>query len=158
MWLQFTKMMDILRMFLIGERMGIWELHIHAMYDMMPYLAASGHNLYTKSMHVYLQQIHKLHETHPEVSRHLEFLEYRTPFSGNCSLRSIATGINAVISVNVDTVKYVGVKILTSMVQQKVLQHCFKKKIKLSHSVHQLSKSTMRQYRSIHNCCFKGSS
>ncbi len=48
LWLQFMKMMDILRMFLKGERMGIWELHIHAMYEMMPYLAASGHNLYTK--------------------------------------------------------------------------------------------------------------
>ena len=31
-------------------------------------------------------------------------------------------------------------------------------KAKLSHSVHRLSKSTMNQYRSIHNSCFKGSS
>ena len=53
----------------------------------------------------------------------LEFLESRNPFSENCSLRSIATGTNAVISVNVDTAKYVGEKILTSMAQQKVLQH-----------------------------------
>ena len=45
LWLQLMKMMDILRMFLKGERMGIWALHIQAMYEMMPYLAASGHNL-----------------------------------------------------------------------------------------------------------------
>ena len=45
----------------------------------------------------------------------LEFLESRNPFSDNCSLRSIATGINAGISVNVDTTKEVGEKILTSM-------------------------------------------
>ena len=44
----------------------------------------------------------------------LEFLESRNPFSDNCSLRSIATGINAVVSVNADTAKYVGEKILTS--------------------------------------------
>ena len=50
--------------------MGIWELHIQAMHDMMPYVAASGHNLYTKCIHVYLKQLHKLNETHPEVSRH----------------------------------------------------------------------------------------
>ena len=56
-----------------------------------------------------------------------EFLESRNPFSDNYSLRSIATGINAGISVNVDTATYVGEKILTSMVQQKVLQHSFKK-------------------------------
>ena len=51
LWLQFMNMMDILRMFLKGERMGIWTLHIHAMYEMMPYLAASGRNLYTKCMY-----------------------------------------------------------------------------------------------------------
>ena len=30
LWLQFMKMMDVLRMFLKGERKGIWELHIQA--------------------------------------------------------------------------------------------------------------------------------
>ena len=59
-------------MFLKEERMGIWAPHTQAMYDKMPYLAASGHNLYTKCIHVYLQQMHKLHETHPEVSRHFD--------------------------------------------------------------------------------------
>ena len=58
----------------------------------------------------------------------LEFLESGNPFSDNCSLRSIATGINAGISVNVDTATNVGEKILASMAQQKVLQHSFKKK------------------------------
>ena len=72
LWLHFMKMMDILRMFLEGERMGIWALHIQAMYDMMSYLAASRHNLYTKCIHVYLQQMHKLHETHPAVSIHFD--------------------------------------------------------------------------------------
>ena len=47
----------------------------------------------------------------------LKFLESRNPFSDNCSLRSIATGINAGIGVNVDTATYVGEKILTSIVQ-----------------------------------------
>ena len=36
------KMMDILRVFLKGEQMGTWELHIQAMYEMMPYLPALG--------------------------------------------------------------------------------------------------------------------
>ena len=52
--------------------MGIWALHIQAMCEMVPYLAASGHNLYTKCIHVHLQQMHKLHETHPEVSIHFD--------------------------------------------------------------------------------------
>ena len=46
--------------------MGIWALHIQTMYEMIPYLPASGHKLYTKCIHVYLQQMDKLHETHPE--------------------------------------------------------------------------------------------
>ena len=58
----------------------------------------------------------------------LEFLESRNPFSDNCRLRSIATGINAGISVTVDTAEEVGRNILTSMAQQNVLQHSFKKK------------------------------
>ena len=77
----------------------------------------------------------------------LEFLESRNPFSDNCSLRSIATGINAGISVNVDTAKYVGEKILTSLAQQKVLQHSFKKKdqpVTLSTSAVKLNNETMQ--------------
>ena len=64
------KMMDTLRMFLKGERMDIWALHIQTMYETMPYLAVYGHNLYTKCIQVYLQQMNKLHETHPYVCIH----------------------------------------------------------------------------------------
>ena len=59
-------------MFLKVERVGIWELHMQAMHDMVPCVAALGHNLYTKCLHIYLQQIHALHEPHPEVSRHFD--------------------------------------------------------------------------------------
>ena len=41
----------------------------------------------------------------------LEFLESLDSFSDNCSLRSLAAGINAGISVNVDTAKDVGKKV-----------------------------------------------
>ncbi|CAM1324721.1 Uncharacterised protein r2_g3346 [Pycnogonum litorale] len=58
-------MVDILRKFLKAERLGIWELHIQAMRYMLPYLAASGHNLYTKC-----QNMAKLCDTSPEVYRH----------------------------------------------------------------------------------------
>ena len=54
LWLHFMKMMGILRMFLKGERIGTCALHIRAIYEIMPYLAASGHNLYTKCIHEYL--------------------------------------------------------------------------------------------------------
>ena len=41
LWLHVMKIMGILRMFLKGERTGIWELYIQAMYEMMPYLAGT---------------------------------------------------------------------------------------------------------------------
>ena len=67
LWLQFMK---ILRKFIKGERLGIWKLHIKAMIEMLLYLAASGHNLYTKSLYIYLQYISNLPETSPEVFQH----------------------------------------------------------------------------------------
>ena len=86
----------------------------------------------------------------------LEFRESRNPFSDNCSLRSIATGINAGISVNVDTAKDVGEKILTSTTQQKVLQHSFKEKdqpVTLSTSTVNVNSETIHL-----QLLFKGSS
>ncbi len=48
LWIQYMKMADILRKFIRAERTGNWPLHLQAIQDMLPYLAASGHNLYPK--------------------------------------------------------------------------------------------------------------
>ena len=47
--------------------MGNWQLQLKSTYEMLPYFAASGHNLYTKSAYIYLQIMCKIEETHPEV-------------------------------------------------------------------------------------------
>ena len=67
LWLQYMDMIDILRTFLRSERTGDWRLHVHALHDMLPYLAAAGHNLYTKSIYVYLQRLAQLSIHHSEV-------------------------------------------------------------------------------------------
>ena len=67
LWLQYMEMLDILRRFMKGERTGNWDLHLHSMKEMLPYLAASGHSLYAKSVYIYLQQMQTLQEQHPEV-------------------------------------------------------------------------------------------
>ena len=46
LWLQYMDMIDILRMFIKAERTGNWRLHLQALSEMLPYLAASWHNLY----------------------------------------------------------------------------------------------------------------
>ena len=67
LWLQYMDMVDILLKFLKAERTGNWDLHLQALTEMLPFLAASGHNLYTKSVHIYLQDMSKLENSYPNV-------------------------------------------------------------------------------------------
>ncbi|GFS12137.1 hypothetical protein ElyMa_004851800 [Elysia marginata] len=53
-WLQYLKMLGILRKFLRAERTGNWHLHLMAMKEMLPFLAASDHDLYTKSVYIFI--------------------------------------------------------------------------------------------------------
>ena len=67
LWLQYMKMVDILKMYLQAERLGDWQLLLKATADMLPFFAATGHNNYLKSSYLYLQQMHELPTTHPDV-------------------------------------------------------------------------------------------
>ena len=71
LWLEYMEMVNIMRVFIRSERTGDWSLHLRTLQDMLPYLAASGHNLYTKSLYVYLKQTIRLENTHPDV--HMQF-------------------------------------------------------------------------------------
>ncbi|CAG2240639.1 unnamed protein product [Mytilus edulis] len=65
LWFQYMDMVELLRQFITAERTGNWNLHLKSLQQMLPYLAASGHNLYAKSVHIYLQQMQNLPATHP---------------------------------------------------------------------------------------------
>ena len=67
LWLQFMDMVDLLRTFLRAERTGNWPLHLQTLQEMLPYYAAAGHNLFTKSVYIYLQKMQDLKRTHPDV-------------------------------------------------------------------------------------------
>ncbi len=54
LWLQDLEMVTGLQTFIKAERTGNLQLHLKAMHSMLPYLAAAGHNNYTKSIHLYL--------------------------------------------------------------------------------------------------------
>ena len=66
------NMTDILRNFIRAERTGNWALHLQSIQDMLPYLAASGHNMYTKSAMLYLQQMSNLKAQHPIVQQRFD--------------------------------------------------------------------------------------
>ena len=55
LWLQYMDMVDVLRKFIKGERTGNIKLHLQAVFEMLPYFAASGHSLYVKSAYIHLQ-------------------------------------------------------------------------------------------------------
>ena len=67
LWIQYCDMIKLLKQFIKGERTGNWDLHLQCMHDMLPYFASTGHNLYAKSVHVYLSQMQNLHIDHPDV-------------------------------------------------------------------------------------------
>ncbi len=62
LWLQYMDMVDILRKYIRAEHTGNWNLHLQAIQEMLPYVASSCHNLYTKSsrLYVYVQQMSDL--------------------------------------------------------------------------------------------------
>ena len=67
LWIQYMRAIDILRKFIKAEHTGNWELHLQAVYDMLPFFTASGHNLYAKSAYLYLQLMLDLPNNHPEL-------------------------------------------------------------------------------------------
>ena len=66
-WLQYMEMVNILHLFIKAERTGDWMLHLKSLQEMLPFFAASGHNLYAKSAYFYVQQMLQLADSHPEV-------------------------------------------------------------------------------------------
>ena len=72
LWVQCMSMIDILRKYIRAGRNGNWAVHLQTIQNMLIYLAASGHNRYTKSARVYLQQMANLKEEHPYVRQRFE--------------------------------------------------------------------------------------
>ncbi|XP_053373150.1 uncharacterized protein LOC123533634 [Mercenaria mercenaria] len=67
LWFMYIDMISILQQFIRAERTGDWILHLSTLKKMLPYFAASGHNLYLKSAYIYLQNMLKLEKEHPDV-------------------------------------------------------------------------------------------
>ncbi len=62
-------MVALIRKFIRADRTGNWNLHLQASMEMLPFFAAAGHNNYTKSCRLYLQDMLALKETHPDIEK-----------------------------------------------------------------------------------------
>lgn len=67
LWLQYMKMIEILRNFIKAERLGIWHLHLQSLKEMLPFFAAAGHNAYAKSAYLYFQDMVELSKSAPNI-------------------------------------------------------------------------------------------
>ena len=67
MWLIYFK-------YIRAKRSGNWELHLQTVSEMLPYLAACGHNHYTKSAWIYVQRMSNLYNEHLDVYQHFRGL------------------------------------------------------------------------------------
>lgn len=67
LFMQYSEMVSIFRKFLKAERTGDWDLYLSSLSEMLPYLAAAGHNLYAKSVRLFLQMMQELETSNPQL-------------------------------------------------------------------------------------------
>ena len=60
LWVEYIAMINLLKNFLRAERSGNWELHLECVRNMLPYFQCTGHHLYAKCAHLYLQDMLQL--------------------------------------------------------------------------------------------------
>lgn len=65
LWVQYFRMATLVKHFIEAERSGNWELHLDTIRGMLPFFHASGHFLYAKSAHLYVQDMESLHGRMP---------------------------------------------------------------------------------------------
>jgi hypothetical protein len=71
LWIQYQRMVQILWLFIWSVRIGNWSLYLQSLSDTLPYLAAAGHNNYTKSLALFIPKMMDLEQTHPDVHKAL---------------------------------------------------------------------------------------
>ena len=69
LWIQYQDTVAILRSFIRSACIGCWPLYLQSLREMHPFLAAAGHNNYTKSLALFIPRMIDLEQTHPDVYR-----------------------------------------------------------------------------------------
>ncbi len=67
LWTHYLDMVRTFRKFISAERSGHWAPYLKAVRVMLPYLASSGHNIYTKSLVLHLQDMKRIDITEPQL-------------------------------------------------------------------------------------------
>ena len=65
LWLQYANEIEVVKLFIVAERVGDWNLHLVAIDRMLNLFAATGHLHYAKCGRLYLQLMQDLPNSHP---------------------------------------------------------------------------------------------
>lgn len=60
LYIKAVDIVHLMHLFLRPERLGDWELHLHAIQKKLSHFHAAGHLAYAKSAHLYVQQMEEL--------------------------------------------------------------------------------------------------
>lgn len=60
LWVQYFKMVYLMKEYIHAERSGNWDAHLNCVKRMIPFFHASGHFPYAKSCHLYVQDMENL--------------------------------------------------------------------------------------------------
>ena len=69
LWIQYMVYVNVIKMFIAGERTGNWQLHLDAIFKMLNLFAATGHTSYAKSARLYLQMMGDLPSDYPDIHK-----------------------------------------------------------------------------------------
>ena len=72
LWVQFFEMVTLMKNFIHSERRGDWNGHWACVQQMIPFFHASGHFQYIKCAHLYVQDMIKLKNSHPQAYKKFE--------------------------------------------------------------------------------------
>ena len=72
LWFQCLCMVEIICMLIKAERKGNFDLHLQSFWEMLPYFTASGHHIYARSAHIYLQRMQNLEKTNKKVYKRFQ--------------------------------------------------------------------------------------
>lgn len=60
LWVRYFDMVTLMKEYIDAERSGDWNKHLRSVQQIIPFFHASGHLLYAKSCHLYLQDMFNL--------------------------------------------------------------------------------------------------
>lgn len=102
-WLEFVTMVQLLLCFVRSSRTRNWSMHLHCLQNMLPWLAAYDCTNYSRYLPLYVMDMLRLPQTHPDVHAELQAGGFAVQRSSERPFTSIPHDQNIEVTINKDT-------------------------------------------------------